>query len=140
MAKDYSQRIPSDRDGKTMTQSPPPFTALATLARENASTSSAFGLTQNTTVVQVTTGGGPVGVKWGASVIGVSLAAGTANYDVTVPANSQMLLVVPRRTQGTANWNGNQSPSITGLNVSEGLFSHMALISGTVSSVFVAEY
>lgn len=140
MAKDYSQRIPSDRDGKTMTASPPPFVANATLARENASTSSAFGLNTNTTVVQVTTTGSATAVKWGSSVIGVSMAAATSNYDVMVPANSQLLLVVPRFSAGIPNWNANQNPSIQGLNRSEGLYTHMALISGGISSVFVAEY
>lgn len=140
MAKDYSQRLPVDRDGNHMPESPPPVLSLAEVVRGNGAASSTFGLTQNTTVVQVTTAGSPAAVKWGTSVIGVSIAEATPDYDVIVPANSQLLLVVPRFQAGIANWNANQGPSILGMNRSEGLYTHMALTTGVIASVFVAEY
>lgn len=140
MAKNYSQRLPVDRDDNLMPFSTPPFTANAVLARENASTSSTIGLNPNTTVVQVTTTGAPAAIKWGTSVIGVSMAAGTANYDVTVPANESRLFVVPRFQQAVPNYSAIQNPSVVGMNRSEGLYTHMATISGGISSVFLAEY
>lgn len=119
-----------------MTGSHPPFTALAITASENRATSSAIGLNVGTTVVEVTTVGAPVAVKWGASVIGVAIAAGSANFDTVVPANTSRLLVVPRSTAGL----GYSSVSSGGMRTNEGLFSHMALISGIAASVYTAEY
>lgn len=137
MAKDYSQRLPVDRDGNQMPESHPPFTAIVSYGVDNRATSSAVGLNQNTTAVEVTARGAAVVVKWGTSVIGVTPVSG---FDTAVAADTSRILVVPRFQAGNANWNANQNPSITGLNSSEGLYTHMAIASQGPGSVLVAEY
>lgn len=139
MAKDYSQRIPSDRDGKTMTGLPVPFPAIATTVREASATSSVTSLNANTTMLEVAAVGGTAYLRWaGNQAVSVIAAAGTANFDNAIPANTVRQFVIPRSVMAIPNYNANGSPSIVGMGQSEGLFRNVAIMG--IASVLVTEY
>lgn len=131
--KDYSQRLPRDRDGGFMTNSLPPFPSNAVNLRENGATSSVWTLNPNTTNVQVVATSFPVGIKWaGNQQVSVFGSVGGMSYDAIVPANSQLLFAVPRSVMGIT--------SIAGMNVQEGLYSGLATRSLGIGSVLLTEY
>ncbi len=133
MAKNYSQRLPRDRDDGVMEQSLPPFPANAQNTRENAGSSSVWSLNPNTTAVLVAAIGAPVAIKWAGNQAVSVLATGAAsNYDATLTASSTRLFVVPRSVMGIA--------SNVGLNISEGLYPAIATQSLGVGSVLLTEY
>lgn len=117
-----------------MTDSPPPYLALATLHRDNASASSVTSFNANTTVIEVSAVTTGAGIRWAANqATSVITLAGTANFDNFVIAGSTRLLVVPRRIQGN-------SSSVVGLNAQEGLYENIATISAGIGSVLLTQY
>jgi len=140
MAKDYSQRIPSDRDGTPMTGLPVPFPAIVTTAREAAATSSVTALNANTTLLEVAAIGGTGYIRWAGNQA-ASVVAGpttTANFDNVIPAGTVRQFVIPRSVMAIPNYNANGSPSIVGMGQAEGLFRNVATMG--VASVLVTEY
>lgn len=134
MSTAYSKELPVDRSGNTMLNSPPPYLALATLHRDNASTSSVTSFNGNTTVVEVSAVTTGAGIRWATNqATSVITAAGTANFDNFVIAGSTRLLVIPRRVQG-------DSSSVVGLNTQEGLYANIATISVGIGSVLLTQY
>ena len=139
MINPYKQ-LPIDRTGIPMQEFATPFTALATVSRENAATSSIIILNEDTSTIEVTASGGPAMIKWlsqatvDSSVAGTSVisAAGTANFDNAIATDQTRRFAVPRVAQGTG-W-----ASIQGTNREEGLYPNMATI-GT-ASVLVTQY
>lgn len=129
----YAKASPVDEFGNPLHNSPPNVPALASTARENASTSSTTALNANTTVVGVTAVGTGAGIKWGNSVIGVAISAAAANFDNYIPAGTTMMLVVPRTRQGA-------TASVVGKGVINGLANNIATITSGVGSVLLAEY
>ena len=146
MSQTYAKPIPVDRNGTALQEYPPVASAIAVLARDNATTSSVTTLSPNTTVVEVAAVTAGAVVKWASSNVGsvqgvsVISAAGTANFDHFIPAGTYRKFVVPRLTAGIPNTNNQGSPSMVGLNVSEGLFGHIATKSTGVGSVLLTEY
>lgn len=141
MAKNYSQRLPRDRDDGWMPDSFPPYPSNAVNLRENASASSVWSLNANTTAVLVTTIGAGAAIKWaGNQQASVFASALGASYDATLSPNSTRLFVVPRSVAGIQNWSGTQNPSILGLNQSEGLYPGIAVRTLGVGSVLLTEY
>lgn len=141
MSKDYSQRIPVDREGNIVPESIPAFPAVAVNLRENGSASSVWSLNANTTAVLVTTGGTGAAIKWaGNQAASVFASALGMSWDATVPPNSARLFVVPRSVQGIYNVSGIGTPSTVGLNQSEGLYPGIATRTLGIGSVFLTEY
>ncbi len=141
MAKNYSQRIPLDREGATMVNSLPPFPAIAVNMRESGAASSVWTLNANTTAVLVTAQGGGAAIKWAANQqTSVFASVGGQSYDATLAPNESRLFVVPRSVMGIPNYSAIQNPSIVGLNTSEGLYPGIATRSLGVGSVLLTEY
>jgi len=133
MAKNYSQRLPRDRDDGFMAESLPPFPSNTANFRDNGSASSVWALNTNTTAVQVVATSFPVAIKWaGNQQVSVFGSVGGVSYDAVVPANWSQLFVVPRSVMGIA--------SNVGMNVSEGLYPAIATRSLGVGSVLLTEY
>lgn len=118
-----------------------PFVALAATSVENGSASSVTSLNPNTTVVEIAAITSPVGIKWTTSqATSVVTAVAGANFDNIVPTGTVRQFVVPRNTQAGLYYNANQSPSIVGLNVREGLYSAIAMKGVSVGSVLLTQY
>lgn len=136
MSLNYASPLPHDRGGESMQEFPPAQLALGVFASDNATASSVITLTDNTTSIEVHAIGGAAVVKWiattntSASVI--SIAGGTANYDVVVPSNYFRRLVVPIEGIGTS--------SIVGLNKQAGLYNRVAYKSVGATSILTALY
>lgn len=141
MAVNYAKQLPQDRNNAIMVNSLPPFPALQSTLRESGALSSVSTLNANTTAVLVTAMTGGVAIRWAANQnTSVFASVGGVAYDATLAPNESRLFAVPRQTAGTANWNANQNPSITGLNISEGLYGGIATRSLGVGSVLLTEY
>jgi hypothetical protein len=141
MAKNYSQRLPVDRDGTIMVQSHPPFPAIQVNMRETGVASSVWALNPNTTAVLVTAMGGGAAIRWAANqATSVFASVGGMAYDATLAPNESRLFAVPRSVMGIQNYSAIQNPSIVGLNLSEGLYPGIATRSLGVGSVLLTEY
>ncbi len=133
MSVNYAKQLPIDRNGVPMVNSPPPFQALATTARDNASASSVTSFNDNTTTLEVSAVTTGVGIKWAANqATSVITEAGTANFDNYVAAGRTRIFAIPRTAQGV--------PSIVGLNTREGLFAAIATKSSGIGSVLLTQY
>lgn len=126
----YAKPLPKDKNNESLQEYPAAATSLQTVAGVPLA-SSVLTLTDSTTVLEVATVGNPIVMKWGsASVIS---AAGTANFDHMIPANSIRRFVVPVSTSGTT--------SVAGVNTQMGLYNKVALkVHVGSASVFTAEY
>lgn len=141
MAKNYSQRLPHDKDDTPMVNSTPPFTAIQVNVRESGAASSVWALNANTTAVLVTAVTGAAAIRWaGNQATSVFASVGGMAYDSTLAPNESRLFVVPRSVMGIPNQSGIQNPSMVGLNLSEGLYPGIATRSLGVGSVLLTEY
>lgn len=135
----YARKLPRDQTGEAMQAYPPVIPAKKSHVNENNTTSSIITLTEDTTSIEVTTGGTQAVFKWltqadtTGSVYGI--AGGTANYDHAVPANTTRQFVVPIETIGA-----NMLSSIVGLNREAGLYQRIAIKTQGIGSVLTAEY
>lgn len=130
--KNYSPVLPRDKSGDQKQNYVPPYVALASSNRENASASSILLLTHDTTEIEVMVVGSAsfVGVagKWisranlDASVASTSVisAFGTENFDFLIPAGTAKRFVVPISTFSQT------AGSIQGVNRENGLFPAVA--------------
>ncbi len=123
---------------------PPAIKAIKSTGTENGTASSMFGLTQDTTAIEIATGGVPAAFKWvtaanaGASVAATSViavAGATANYDHIIPANTYRRFVVPIEVNNPQGYS-----SMVGANIENGLFRWIAWKSLGIGSVFSSEY
>lgn len=130
--------MPKDRTDSAMTDYPPPFPALATTVRENASASSVIGLNPNTTLIEVTAVTTAAAIRWSnqsnlSASSSVITAVGGA-FDNFIPSGQTRRFVVPRSSQAIPN------TSVVGLNIQEGLYTGVATKSTVIGSVMVTEY
>lgn len=118
---------------------PAPVKAIARYVSENATASSVISLSQNTTAIEIATGGTPAVMAWvlqadtTASVI--AIAGATSNFDHEIAANTVRRFVVPIETAG-----GTQYGSVQGANREYGLFQRVAIKTQGIASVLVTEY
>ncbi|MBX4188445.1 MAG: hypothetical protein KW793_04950 [Candidatus Doudnabacteria bacterium] len=133
----YPKRLPVDESRTPMQDYPPAVLAKATYASENSAASSVISVTHDTTILEVSAVGGPAVMKWiatsntGASVIS---AAGTANFDHTIPTGMFRKFVIPKESSNVP------ANSIVGVNRREGLYQRVAIKAVGVSSILVTEY
>lgn len=136
MSQNTYKPLPIDKNGNEFQLSPPNFVALKQYTSENGTVSSVITVTDNTTILEVATGGVSAVVKFiasgdtTASVIGI--AGSTANYDVAIPANTVRKLAIPQETQGVS--------SIVGLNKQAGLYNRFAWKTNGIGSIMGVEY
>lgn len=126
-----------------MQEYPAPIKALAITVSENATASSVFALTNDTTAIEIAAQGGAVAMRWIVSTdtaattpfASVITAAGTANYDHVIPSGTYRRFVVPRDV-----FNPRAQSSVQGINVQEGLMRRVAYKSFGIASVITTEY
>ncbi len=132
------KQLPKDAGMSPMQEFPTPFKALVTRNRENAAASSVITLNDNTTTIEIIATGAPAYIRWipttetaAAPAGSVISAAGTANFDNAIAANTVRRFAVPIEAfvaQG----------SIVGLNKQYGLYNRVAIIGA--ASVASTEY
>lgn len=137
MAGNYAKAIPRDNGNSPLQEFPTPFKAQARYYRDSAAVSSVITLTDNTTIVEVGTGGATGALlRWvpATETAGVNPFASvlTTNYDNFIPANSLRRFVVPKESQGVT--------SIVGINVQNGLYKRVAIMNVGAGSVLTAEH
>lgn len=104
--------------------------------------SSMVALDPRATVVEVTTGNGPAGIKWWGSVIGsanIHPSMTTANFDHAIPANTIRRFVIPQSVIGAAH----AGSVIGGLGAQNGLYPQMTVIplqAIPATSVFTSQF
>ena len=136
MANNYSPGTPVDKYGIPKIGYPPAKVALASTDKENASGSSVLALTHDTTEIEVSAVGQGVAGRWSTNqATSVVTAAGSANFDFVVSANTEKRFVVPIATFAQS------SGSIQGVNRELGLFTAVAFktLAGN-GSVLTAEF
>lgn len=106
MNQSYAAPQPVDRYGNEVR---PEQSAALPAIQTNVSgalLSSMISLDGRSTVLEVTTGNGPAGIKWWGSVIGsdnIHPSMTTANFDNAVAANSTRRFVIPQSVIGAAH-------------------------------------
>lgn len=122
-----------------MTNHPPNYVALQSMASENNTVSSVTLLNANCTAIEVLAQGAPAAIRWSngnntTASSSVITAAGIAAYDNVIPSGQLVRFVVPRSAQALA------PTSVVGLNIQEQLFSGVATKSMGIGSVLVSQY
>lgn len=121
MSKNYSPELPLGKMGEIKTNYPPAKAALVSTTRENASISSVTALGHDTTEIEVTAIGQTAAIRWAANqASSLVTAAGSANFDNTIPSGEFRRFVIPITTSGQS------SGSVQGVNRREGLFQNIA--------------
>lgn len=135
----YSRGKPVGNNSIPQYDSPAPYVALEQYLGENATASSVITLTQDTTAVEVGTGGTGAVIKWiavsdtTASVIAV--AGSTGNFDHFIPANTVRRFVIPIESNPATGYS-----SVQGANRENGLYQRLAVKTQGIASVLVSEY
>lgn len=107
MANSYAREQPVDRFNNQVRaeQASAAAPAYATNV-SGALLSSMIALDGRSTVLEVTTGNGPAGIKWWGSVVGsanIHPSMTTTNFDNAIPPNSIRRFVIPQSIAGIAN-------------------------------------
>lgn len=147
--KNYAAGTPVGMNQIPLYQSPAPYKAINLNGNVNQAASSVITLTENTTAIEIATGGtGGAVMKWisisdtNASVVTISSVGATnaPNFDHAIPASTVRRFVVPIETGANTTF-GATVTSVQGANRELGLFRRVAIISaGGISSVLVTEY
>lgn len=123
---------------------PAPLKAVEQYYSENAVASSVLTLTENTTAIEIATGGTPIIMRWvGRSDTEASVVAApttSANFDHAIPANTVRRFVVPIEITNNGVQVGATATSMVGANIENGLFRRVAYKSQANASVFTSEY
>lgn len=131
----YANKIPNDVAGNDIQNAAMLIPAIVTITSENATASSVITVNDNTTDLEVAAVGVTGFLKWitrGDTTASVIAAAGTANYDVVIPAGTVRRLVIPVETGGTS--------SIVGANIQNGLYNRYAIKSAGIGSILTTQY
>lgn len=139
MSTNWAKPLPIDRANNPLQAFPAACSAIGVTARDaGAATSSVTNLTENTTIIEVTAAGSTGFIKWTTAALTASVISDATlgpNYDNVIPANSYRRFVVPRLIQSR-----DQVSSVTGLNLSEGLFNAVATKTAGVGSILIGQY
>ena len=139
--KDYASPQPKDRfEQQVITEQAGAVPAIQTNV-SGALLSSIIALDGRATVVEVTTGNGPAGIKWWGSVIGVnpnpSMTA--ANFDNAIPANTIRRFVIPQSVIGTST----SGSIVGGFGAQNGLYTQLTVIplqALPATSIFTSQF
>lgn len=137
----YADPQPTDRYGNLVrdeqSSNKPAFRSDVS----GAIVSSQITLDGRSTVLEVVTGNGPVGIKWFGSVIGVnpSPSVTAIAYDNAIPANVVRRFIIPQSVAGIANIGS----IIGGYGAQNGLYTQVAVIplqGSAPTSVFTSQF
>lgn len=126
----YARELPIDKQNNQYTESTPAFVTNQSWSSV-FTVSSTVGLSDKTTVIQLSAVGAPANFKWGGgSVTGTS-------FDGTIPSNVQVTFVVPQSVMGAG-----VNASMMGANGANGLYNSISIktVGGNTGSVFGAEF
>lgn len=133
---------PTDRYGKQVgTEQAGAVPAIKTNV-SGALLSSMISLDPRATVLEVSTGNGPAGIKWWGSVIGsdnIHPSMTAANFDNAIPANTVRRFVIPQSVIGIAS----SGSIIGGLGAQNGLYTQVTVIPLQVlpaTSIFTSQF
>lgn len=125
----YAKQLPRDKDFQTFQGVVPAFPSLQSQSGVPL-TSSVISLSDNTTVVNITTVGGAIIGKWGTGSV-----TGT-NFDISIEADGNNSFVVPVSVFGKGMPNG----SVVGVAVANGLYNSLAVKTIGSASILTTEY
>ena len=144
MARNYALGQPVGNNNVPEYLCPPAIKAVARYVDENGTASSVISLSDNTTAIEIGTGGTAAVMRWVpvtetaavspfASVI--AIAGTTANFDHEIPANAVRRFVVPQEVAANQGYS-----SMVGTNRAEGLYQRVAIKTQGIASVLLTEY
>lgn len=138
----YASPQPFDRHGSHVgTEQSTSAPAIATNV-SGALLSSIIALDGRATVLEVTTGNGPAGIKWWGSVIGsdnIHPSMTAANYDNAIAANTTRRFVIPQSVIGRAT----MGSIVGGYGSQNGLYPQVTVIPLQVlpaTSIFTSQF
>lgn len=138
----YSSPQPFDRFGNKVVDGQSTASPAVQTNNSGALVSSMIALDGRTTVVEVTTGAGPAGIKWWGSVVGsanIHPSMTTTDYDNAIPGHTTRRFVVPQSVAGIAHIGS----VIGGLGKQNGLyhqFTVMPLQATLPTSIFTSQF
>lgn len=139
MAKNYSGGQPVGNNGIPQFLSPAPYKAVKQYVSENGTASSVITVTQDTTAIEIGTGGTAAVMRWvatsDAQASVVAIAGATANFDHFIAPNSVRRFVIPIESQQSQGYS-----SVQGANRENGLYQRVAIKTQGVGSVLLSEY
>ncbi len=140
MAKDYAAGHPMGNNQYPIINAPAPYEAIAQYVNENATASSVLSLSDNTTAIEIGTGGTAAVMRWVSSsdtqASVVAIAGATANFDHLIPANTYRRFVLPIEVQNNSQGYSSQ----VGQRVAFGLYGRVAVKTQGVGSVLLSEF
>lgn len=140
MATNYAKQLVIDKAGTPYQNSPPAASAIARYVSENATASSFIGVTDDTTAIEIASGGVPTALRWvpttdtQASV--VAIAGATANFDHIIPPNTVKRFVIPVDTTASVP----PQTSQVGANRRNQLYQRFAWKTQGIGSVYGSEF
>lgn len=138
----YADPQPIDRFGNEVQPEQASNKVALVTNVSGAIVSSMIGLNDNATVLEVSTGNGPVALKWFGSVMGsdnIHPSVTTSNFDNAIPANWTRRFVIPQSVIGTATIGS----VIGGYRRMNGLYHQVAVIplqASAPTSVFTSQF
>ena len=138
----YASPQPRARDGEQVKSEQSTASPAIQTNISGAIVSSMIGLDGRTTVIEVTTGNGPAGLKWFGSVIGsdnIHPSVTAATVDNYIPANMTRRFVVPQSVAGIAHIGS----TIGGFGKQNGLYHQVAVIpvqANAPTSIFTSQF
>ncbi len=138
--KDIAAPLPIDKRGTPYQTATPQASAIARYTSENGASSSVITMTEDTTAIEIATGGTPAVMRWVASTDTqasvVAIAGATANFDHVIPANTFRRFVLP--IDNTLGLPANNS--VQGANRANQLYRRFAWKTQVAASVFGSEF
>jgi len=137
MAINYSKGQPLGDNNVPQFNSPAPVKAVARYFVENGAVSSVITLTANTTAVEIANESvtRAVLLRW-VPTTDTAASVTTANFDHAVSSNTVRRFVVPIESQNSSQGYS----SMVGINIQNGLYRRVAVISAGPASIITAEY
>lgn len=139
----YATPQPVDRYGREVKPEQAASTAPALATNvSGALLSSIITLDGRATILEVTTGNGPAGLKWFGSVIGsdnINPSVTTTTWDNAIPPNSIRRFVIPQSTLGRAM----AGSIVGGFGSQNGLYPQVAVIplqASLPTSIFTSQF
>lgn len=141
--QDYARPQPKDQAGRQVMSEQAASAAPAYATNvSGALLSSMIAIDGRSTILEVTTGAGPAGIKWWGSVIGsdnIHPSMTASNYDNAIPANSIRRFVIPQSVIGRAT----VGSVVGGYGSQNGLYPQVTVIPLQVlpaTSIFTSQF
>ncbi len=129
----YAKGIPIDKNRTPMQAAPAPALSNARYASENASASSVITLNDNTSQIEIAAiGANRAGIMRWVTTSDTQASVTATNFDHAIPTENVRTFVVPKESAGTH--------SVVGVNIKEGLYRRVAIMSMGPASILLSEF